>query len=141
LVRDRVDTWTAIAEDRGVELRHVSAEGPTPVRSVPGAVEQILDNLLDNALAVSSPGTGIEVELRAADGSVELAVIDHGPGLTDAAKTDAVRRFWRGDTTRPGTGLGLAIVDTVATSSGGRITLTDTAGGGLTVVVELPTPE
>jgi signal transduction histidine kinase len=141
LVRDRVDTWTAVAQERGVELRDVSAGRPSLVRSAPGAVEQILDNLLDNALAVSSPGSGIEVELRAADRAVELCVIDHGPGLSDAAKTDAVRRFWRGDTTRPGTGLGLAIVDALATSSGGHITLTDTTGGGLTVVVRLLTPD
>ncbi len=51
-------------------------------------------------------------------------------------KLDAVRRFWRGDISRPGTGLGLAIVDTLATASGGRVTLSDTPGGGLTVVVE-----
>jgi signal transduction histidine kinase len=141
LVRDRVDTWTATAEERGVELRHVSAERATPVRAVPGAVEQILDNLLDNALAVSSPGSGLEVGLRAIDGAVELSVVDHGPGLTDAEKLDAVRRFWRGDTTRPGTGLGLAIVEALATSSGGHITMTDTIGGGLTVVVYLLTPD
>ena len=141
LVRDRVDTWTAIAEDRGVELHHVAGVQPVLVRCVPGAIEQILDNLLDNALAVSSSGTDIEVEIRVSDGPVELRVIDHGPGLTDAAKTDALRRFWRGDTTRPGTGLGLAIVETLATSSGGQVTLVDTVGGGLTVVVELPPKE
>ncbi len=139
LVRDRVDTWTAIAEERGVELRHISAEEPTLVQCVPGAIEQILDNLLDNALAVSPSGTSIEVEIRArAEASIELYVIDHGPGLTDAAKAEATRRFWRGDITRPGTGLGLAIVDTLAQASGGQVALVDTDGGGLTVVVELP---
>ena len=142
LVRDRVDTWTAMAEERSVDLRHRSAEEPTFVRCVPGAVEQILDNLFDNALAVASSGTGIEVEVSAASGDsgrgvVELRVIDHGPGLGDAAKVDALRRFWRGDTSRPGTGLGLAIVETLATASGGQVALEDTAGGGLTVVVQL----
>ena len=139
LVRDRVDTWTAIADERAVELRHDSADEPTMVRCVPGAVEQILDNLFDNALNVSPSGASIEVEIVARlDGSVELRVVDHGPGLGDAAKADAMRRFWRGDSTRPGTGLGLAIVETLATSSGGRATLVDTIGGGLTVIVELP---
>ena len=139
LVRDRVDTWTAIADERAVELRHDSADEPTMVRCVPGAVEQILDNLFDNALNVSPSGASIEVEIVARlDGSVELRVVDHGPGLGDAAKADAMRRFWRGDSTRPGTGLGLAIVETLATSSGGRATLVDTIGGGLTLIVELP---
>jgi signal transduction histidine kinase len=142
LVRDRVDTWTASAHERGVELLHRSDDQPTLVRCLPGAIEQILDNLLDNALAVSPAGSSIQVEIdRASTGFVELRVVDHGPGLDDAAKSDALRRFWRGDTSRPGTGLGLAIVDTLATSSGGRVTLADTVGGGLTVVVELPAGE
>ena len=67
LVRDRVDTWTAIAEDRGVELRHNAAEEPMLVKCLPGAIEQVLDNLLDNALGVSPSGTCIEVEIGAPD--------------------------------------------------------------------------
>jgi signal transduction histidine kinase len=140
LVRDRVDTWTAVADERGVQLQHRPAGEPTLVRCVPGAIEQILDNLLDNALAVSPPGTSLDVEIVAGrPGVVELRVVDHGPGLTDEAKAAATRRFWRGDTSRPGTGLGLAIVETLATSSGGQVRLVDTEGGGLTVIVELLT--
>ena len=67
-----------------------------------------------------------------------VRVIDHGPGLSDADKRDAVGRFWRGDTSRSGTGLGLAIVDALATASGGSVVLTDTVGGGLTVTVAFP---
>jgi signal transduction histidine kinase len=139
LVRDRVDTWTAIADERGAVLRQESTDEPTMVQCVPGAIEQILDNLFDNALAVTPPGAGVEVEIEAGRvGFVELRVVDHGPGLADDAKVDAMRRFWRGDSTRPGTGLGLAIVETLATSSGGRVRLVDTVGGGLTAIVELP---
>jgi signal transduction histidine kinase len=138
LVSDRVDTWTAMAEERGIELRQGGAMGSTLVRCVPGAIEQMLDNLLDNALAVSTSGSAVDVEIREAGDCVQLRVIDHGPGLSDESKAAAMRRFWRGDTTRPGTGLGLAIVDTLATASGGRVTLRDTTAGGLTVVVELP---
>lgn len=142
LVRDRVDTWTASADERGVELRHRSGDQSILVRCIPGAIEQILDNLLDNALAVAPSGSSIDVVIdRIAAKSVELRVVDHGPGLDDAAKIDAMRRFWRGDTSRPGTGLGLAIVDTLASSSGGRVVLADTVGGGLTVIVELPAGE
>ncbi|HUV19566.1 MAG TPA: ATP-binding protein [Ilumatobacteraceae bacterium] len=146
LVGDRVDTWTAIADERGIELRHTPPGAPTPVRCVAGAIEQILDNLLDNALAVSTGGQRIDVEIdtggeSSRDGFVQLRVVDHGPGLDDAAKADAMRRFWRGDPTRPGTGLGLAIVEMLATSSGGRAVLADTVGGGLTVIVEFPRGE
>lgn len=138
LVGDRVDTWTAVAEERGVELLHTSPDAPVRVRCVQGAVEQILDNLLDNALAVSPAGSTIDIEIRPGPDTVTLSVIDHGPGLADVAKVDALRRFWRGDPTRPGTGLGLPIVETLAVSSGGRVELVDTVGGGLTVRVELP---
>ena len=138
LVSDRVDTWTAMAEERGIELRQHGVTGSTWVRCVPGAIEQMLDNLLDNALAASPAASIVDVEIRSTGDGVEFLVIDHGPGLSDESKAAATRRFWRGDATRSGTGLGLAIVDTLATASGGHVTLTDSIGGGLTVVVELP---
>lgn len=151
LVADRIDTWTAVADELGVGLDGPMRDDapPTVVNVVAGSVEQILDNLLDNALAVSAPGSEIGVRIDSSEplGSgtapstraVELHVIDHGPGLSDEAKTDALRRFWRGDHSKPGTGLGLAIVETLAVSSGGSVRLQDTPGGGLTVVVALPT--
>lgn len=139
LVRDRVDTWTAMAEERHVALRSLVAPGSVMVRCIGGSVEQMLDNLLDNALAFSTAGGGVEVDVHMGADTVHLHVVDHGPGLDDEGKVDALGRFWRGDTTRPGTGLGLAIVEALATASGGRVVLADTPGGGLTVVVELPT--
>ena len=139
LVRDRVDTWTAVAEERGVTLIGPgSDDAAVLVRAVPGAIEQILDNVLDNALLVSAHGATVSVLLDVSAASATVAIVDHGPGLSDDDKRNATRRFWRGDTSRPGTGLGLAIVDALATASGGSATLSDTAGGGLTVTVTLP---
>jgi signal transduction histidine kinase len=142
LVLDRVDTWTAVAEERDVVL-----VGPEPVplvpievRTVPGAIEQILDNVLDNALLVSPAGAVVGVELDETAEYATLRVVDHGPGLSDADKADATRRFWRGDTSTPGTGLGLAIVEALARASGGTVELTDTPGGGLTVGVTFRKP-
>ncbi len=139
LAHDRVDTWTAVAEERGVTLVGPGGDGAAVVvRTVPGAIEQILDNVLDNALLVSAQGSTVMVGLDASSTSATVSIVDHGPGLSDDDKRDALRRFWRGDTSRPGTGLGLAIVDALATASGGSTTLSDTAGGGLTVAVTLP---
>jgi signal transduction histidine kinase len=142
LVLDRVDTWTAVAEERDVVL--VGPEpaplAPIEVRTVPGAIEQILDNVLDNALLVSPAGAMVGVELSETAEDATLRVVDHGPGLTDADKADATRRFWRGDTSTPGTGLGLAIVEALARASGGVVELTDTPGGGLTVGVTFRKP-
>ena len=139
LAHDRVDTWTAVAEERGVTLVGPGSDGAAVVvRTIPGAIEQILDNVLDNALLVSPRGATVSVVVNVSAASATVTIVDHGPGLSDDDKRDAIRRFWRGDTSRPGTGLGLAIVDALATASGGSTTLSDTAGGGLTVTVTLP---
>lgn len=138
LTADRVDTWTAVAETHGVVLRAEALDGSLVVRAVPGAIEQILDNLLDNAVTASPAGETVAVAV-AADGDVGLLTItDHGRGLTDEQKANAARRFWRGDASTPGTGLGLAIVEALAVASGGGIRLADTPGGGLTVRVAFP---
>lgn len=142
LAAERVDTWSAVADAAGIALVLVTDGSTRSVSSVPGAIEQIIDNLLDNALAVSTPGSTIDVVLDGgADGGTDghrLVVRDHGPGLSDADKERATRRFWRGDTSRPGSGLGLAIAASLARASGGDLTLGDTSGGGLAVTVDFP---
>lgn len=138
LTADRVDTWEAVADTHQVALSLEGAEHPVVVRSVPGAVEQILDNVLDNALAVAPPGSAVTVIITRGADEHRLVVADHGPGLSDHDKERALRRFWRGDTSTPGTGLGLAIAHALARSSNGTLALTDAEGGGLAVVVTLP---
>ncbi|HSP28100.1 MAG TPA: histidine kinase dimerization/phospho-acceptor domain-containing protein, partial [Ilumatobacteraceae bacterium] len=63
LVRDRADTWTAVADEHGVTLVGPNGgdDAPLMVRAVPGAIEQILDNVLDNAVRVSSVGAVVSV--------------------------------------------------------------------------------
>lgn len=138
--RDRADLWSAVAEERGMSVE-VNAAGEVWVSSVPGGVEQILDNLVSNALAVSAPGEAVEVSATATPEGGRLAVLDHGPGLSAEQKERAFDRFWRADQNKPGTGLGLAIVQELVQASGGRVSLTDAPGGGLVASVVLPAPE
>ncbi|MFN8023385.1 MAG: ATP-binding protein [Acidimicrobiales bacterium] len=143
LAADRIDTWTAVAESAGVQLGAQLDADSLPVVAVPGAVEQIIDNLLDNALAWSPSGSTITVSVTAGSGATgatvhRLAVADEGPGLTDDQKAAATRRFWRADASTTGSGLGLSIVEALATASGGTVELSDTPGGGLTVTVAFP---
>ncbi len=138
--RDRVDTWSALAEQSAVDIVLDVAVETLPVMASPGAVEQILDNLLDNALRVAPGGSSIRVELRSNQSRGTLCVHDEGPGLSDDHKARALERFWRGDSTSPGTGLGLAIVQALAQASGGSIQLADSVAGGLSVEVSLPQP-
>lgn len=136
LVADRVDTWTAIADAQDVRLV-LDAPTAARVRAVPGAIEQIVDNLLDNALTVAPPASVVAVHVGVEADRTSLSVSDQGPGLSDDDKARALRRFWRGSTASPGTGLGLPIASALATASGGHLALADAAPHGLCVTVHL----
>ncbi|MGB3410732.1 MAG: ATP-binding protein [Microthrixaceae bacterium] len=147
-VAERVEMWSAVADDREVHLVLESSIGPYNARAVPGAAEQILDNLLDNAIKASPPGSTVTVTLATGlagstglaggGGEYQVSVSDEGHGLSDEDKLRATRRFWRGDATTPGTGLGLAIVLALVVASGGHLELSDVAPHGLTVTFSLP---
>lgn len=138
LARDRVDTWSAIADVADVALDFASPSGPVVVSAVPSGVEQILDNLIDNAITASPAGTRVSVTVTRGDPDHRLTIADEGPGLTDELKARALDRFWRSDSAEPGTGLGLPIARALAEASGGSLRLDDGAAGGLTVTVTLP---
>ena len=138
LAAERVDTWSAVADATEVSLSLVAPGGPVYASSVPGGVEQILDNLIDNAVEASPEGSRVSVTIVRGATAHELVVSDEGPGLSDQDKARAVERFWRADRSTPGTGLGLPIVATLARASGGSLELSDGASGGLTVRVTLP---
>lgn len=138
LARDRVDTWSAVAADAGVELALDVPTQPAVAVVAPGSAEQILDNLVDNAVAVAPDGTRVTVRVVAGDANHELHVVDEGPGLSDDDKRRALDRFWRGSSHYPGTGLGLPIVVELVRAHGGTLTLVDAPGGGLDVTVTLP---
>jgi signal transduction histidine kinase len=137
---ERVAAWEPLAREHRQALVAVGASGGRPALAslAPGDLEQILDNVIANALAAVPAGGRVRVE-SAADrerGRVVVRVVDDGPGMSDAAKRVAFRRF--GNSSGSGSGLGLAIVDRLVTANGGEVRLVDTDGGGLTVVVELP---
>ena len=138
LTRDRVDTWSAVAEQADMTLQLELPDGDVFASAVPGSIEQVLDNLLDNAIKAAPAGTTIDVRVRRGDTFHELAIADQGPGLDPDSRRSAPERFWRADPTGPGTGLGLAIVRTLVEASGGMIELRDNTPVGLVAVVELP---
>jgi signal transduction histidine kinase len=135
---ERVAAWHPVADQHGVKLL---TEPPAATPVVPlaaGHLEQILDNLIDNAIEATGDGGGIvRVSVERADGAVTVTVADDGPGMTPQERSRAFLRFTTGS--QNGTGLGLAIVHRLVTVNGGSITLADTPGGGLTVEVSFPT--
>jgi signal transduction histidine kinase len=132
---DRAAVWRPAAEERGVTLR-VARLDPVSAWLGEGHLEQMLDNLLANALDAVPAGGTVTVAAASGDGRPELIVADDGPGMTAQQQRAAFRRFTSG---RPGgAGLGLAIVHRLVTSGGGSAELSDTPGGGLTVTLRLP---
>jgi two-component system OmpR family sensor kinase len=78
-------------------------------------------NLVTNALAHTPNGSPVEVAARLMNGTANVSVRDHGPGLDDDAVAHAFDRFWQADRARTGVGagLGLAIVSAIAAEHGG----------------------
>ncbi|MDQ1427859.1 MAG: hypothetical protein QOK39_1335 [Acidimicrobiaceae bacterium] len=140
VVADRCAAWAALADEQDVELTvAIDAAEPVEATVVPGHLEQILDNLLANAVEASPPGRGIEVGVSNGNGTVRLHVRDHGPGLSDQERQRAFDRFWQSGAAPTGSsGLGLAIVRQLAAANGGTITLEAPDGGGLDAVLCLP---
>ncbi len=136
LVRSRTDAWSAFADERGVRLE-TSADGGAIVRAAPARVEQVLDNLLANALEVTPEGGTIRVGTSRSGPWVELHVIDEGPGLTAAERERAFDRFWRGGGSGDGSGLGLAIVKRLVSADDGQVELRAAETGGIDAVVRL----
>ncbi|GAA2480706.1 sensor histidine kinase [Winogradskya humida] len=139
-VSERLDLLSPLAASGGVTLS-VAVRPDCPVLAVSGAVEQILDNLVSNALRAAPSGSTVAVcwELLSPD-LVALHVIDAGPGLTDAQLSRALDPFWRApDAPKGGTGLGLALVRRLAEVSGGSATLRHgPSGTGVDAMVLLP---
>ena len=134
---ERVAAWHPVADDREIRLT-VSSPWAEPVLAWigEGHLEQVLDNLIANALEALSAGCHVTVTATATTAGARITVADDGPGMDSG---DRERAFLRFTTSNPnGTGLGLAIVHRLVTSNGGTARLDETPGGGLTAVLEFP---
>jgi len=138
---ERVDTWSALADERGVELTLARAgPGRTVAELVPGHLEQILDNLIANSLDAMPEGGAIEVHLGTGGERVAVTVADEGPGLTVEECRHAFDRFWRGRASASelgGSGLGLAIVRELVRANHGSVELRPRSPHGLEAELEL----
>jgi signal transduction histidine kinase len=129
-----VERWTDRAERLGASLLARGEGGRAQAN--PADVDQILDNLLDNAIAYA-PGE-IVVETGRDGEALTLAVRDHGPGIPEAERERVTDRFYRGSGAPPGgSGLGLAIARELAEKWGGSLRVLGAEGGGTRVEVRL----
>ena len=124
IVRNRISMWEPLAGEKDVSLQAIGLDVASCV-VLDGALEQIVDNFIDNALTAAPENSSITIDVHKTSGHVVIDVIDEGPGLSDDQRSRAFERFWRGPTKEnsPGTGLGLAIVRQLAVASGGTAEL------------------
>jgi signal transduction histidine kinase len=137
LLEERRHAWQPIADERDVTVD--TKPQPVTALATPGTLEQVLDNLIANALDAASAGGHITLECGRRRDCAVVRVADDGPGMPEEQKARVFHRFVTGSPAR-GTGLGLAIVHRLVTTDGGAVTITDPPGGGTVVTVELPRP-
>ena len=133
------------AEKKRISLRvDVGPEVP-PVHADPRALQQVVTNLIDNAIKYC--GDGCEVVARASPGASEVRILvsDNGPGIEAKHLPRLFERFYRVDLGRSrdqgGTGLGLSIVKHLVEAMGGRVTVESAPGQGSSFSFTLPRAE
>ncbi len=113
--------------------------GPQAIRTDPVRLEQILVNLLTNAIRHSPEESTVTLRLREAPGAALFEVIDHGPGVPAELRDRIFEPFERFDPhSGLGTGLGLPVSRRLAEALGGTLTVEESTGGGATFVLKLP---
>ena len=103
-------------------------------------IDQVITNLLENAVKYTPASSSLEVHVEAAASQLRVAVVDHGPGVPTGQRVRAFDTFRRLETPgrTSGSGLGLAVCKGLVEAHGGRIWIEETAGGGATFIFELP---
>jgi two-component system phosphate regulon sensor histidine kinase PhoR len=142
LLREAEQDFLEIAKSSGIEL--VVQDGSTRMVNADGnAIQQVLANLIDNAIKYGGAGGRIILGARDVDSGVEFFVQDFGPGIPSEHLPRLFERFYRVDKGRSretgGTGLGLAIAKHIVLAHGGAIRVESTLNHGSTFLFRLPT--
>jgi two-component system OmpR family sensor kinase len=147
LAGDSVRDAAAVQPDRVVKLQILAGSDAPVVIGDEARLRQVLGNLVSNALHHTPVDCPIMLSVgtrTTSTGQAEaiLEVSDTGPGLTAEQKARVFERFYRADSARTrvtgGSGLGLSIVAALVAAHNGKVTVTDTPGGGATFTVHLP---
>jgi two-component system, OmpR family, sensor histidine kinase MtrB len=139
LVRGVVQLFDATSPQHPLSVDMPRA--PVVLHCDPVRIEQVVTNLVSNAIKYSPSGGRVEVTLEAEDGGVLLAVTDHGIGLSDEDRSRLFEPFRRVGLSReaiPGVGLGLYVVHRIVAAHGGRMAVESELGRGSTFRVWLP---
>jgi PAS domain S-box-containing protein len=142
VVRAAVETVTPAADAKGVEIRRGDGH-PVPITGDAGRLQQVVWNLLTNAVKFTPPGGRVDIVLTETAEAVRLAITDSGTGIAPDLLPFIFERFRQGDSSidrgHGGLGLGLAIVKHVVEAHGGSVRASSEGRGrGATFFVDLP---
>jgi signal transduction histidine kinase len=142
LTLDVLSELDSLAEERGITLE---TKGAALAYGDEQGLEQVLRNLVDNALRYTPRGGKVSVDIQVGDDVVTVAVRDTGSGIPTSALPRIFERFYRVDPARSraegGTGLGLAIVRHLVHAMGGEVWAESELGRGTSVIFNLPAAE
>jgi signal transduction histidine kinase len=142
LARHVISLFQAQAEENMIQLELKSDAVSPRALLDPQRTEQIVGNLVSNALRYVPEGGRVWIDVRREGESAVVIVNDNGPGVPEEELLRIFNRFWRGDKSRTrtsgGAGLGLAIARQLVEAQGGKISACNLPGGGLQVRCEFP---
>ena len=130
----------SFAHQHNVSVEPLAGEAPIWGAVDPAQIEQVLSNLIINAVqaTVGDDPVHVEVGEDAGEGEVWIAVRDHGPGISDEIRPRLFEPFFSTKQVGQGTGLGLSVAWGIVHEHGGRIAVDAAVGGGARFVVRLP---
>jgi len=141
LVRTTVEYMRLLADEKKLALK-VDAAEEVQVEGDQSRLQQVVVNLLDNAIKYTPEGGSINVNVTGEPDEAVLAVTDTGIGISQEGQTHIFERFYRTDKARSrelgGTGLGLSIVKSIGAAHGGRVSVQSAEGRGSTFRFEIP---
>ncbi len=142
LLTDVLEMYGPIARDKAIKLiQHVELRGAL-VHCDRGRIEQVLGNIMGNAIKFCRPGDTITVRATREDAHVRYIVEDTGPGIPEHDLPHVFEAYWSArDRSKHGLGLGLYISKSIIDAHGGEMWVQSKAGDGATLVVTLPVAE
>ena len=142
LIRTVCATFGAVCEQRSIYFDLHFSDGQIMVHGDTGRIQQVMMNLIDNAIKFSPDGSAIRISVRAAGEKASVSVKDFGCGIAKEDLAKIWTRFYKTDSSRgkdkKGTGLGLSIVKEIITAHGETIDVTSTPGSGTEFIFRLP---